>query len=141
MATVVEDQGGSARAHAGTPALTAIKVGPGQPGDSGDRIASSTSDRSRSACPKACWTMSVMAPRPMSSHDGGSAWIPRHAEGSAGLGIGEQVRCRTRDSEVGVTACDDIFRVEMLARLARAMGISLRLAAPGFDAVELGGAA
>jgi transcriptional regulator with XRE-family HTH domain len=31
--------------------------------------------------------------------------------------------------------------VQMLARLARAMGISLRLAAPGFDAVELGGAA
>jgi ribosome-binding protein aMBF1 (putative translation factor) len=31
--------------------------------------------------------------------------------------------------------------VEILARLPRAMGISLRLAAPGFDAVELGGAA
>jgi hypothetical protein len=31
--------------------------------------------------------------------------------------------------------------VEMLARLARAIGISLRLAAPGVDAVELGGAA
>jgi hypothetical protein len=29
----------------------------------------------------------------------------------------------------------------MLARLARAIGISLRLAAPGVDAVELGGAA
>ena len=30
MAMVVEDQGGSARTHAGTSALTAIKVGPGR---------------------------------------------------------------------------------------------------------------
>jgi hypothetical protein len=47
----------------------------------------------------------------MSSHDRGSAWIRLHTEGNAGLGIGEQVRRRMRDSEVGVTACDDIFLV------------------------------
>jgi hypothetical protein len=51
---------------------------------------------------------------------------PRHAEGSAGLGIGEQVRRRTRDSEVGVTACDDIFRPDRSASAeSRARSLSV----------------
>src|SRR5258708_29437246 len=47
----------------------------------------------------------------------------------------------TQSSIARIESGGSLPTVEMLARLARAMGISLRLAAPGFDAVELGGAA
>ena len=47
----------------------------------------------------------------------------------------------TQSSIARIESGGSLPTVEMLARLARAMGISLRLAAPGFDAVELAGAA
>jgi len=47
----------------------------------------------------------------------------------------------TQSSIARIESGGSLPTVEMLARLPRAMGISLRLAAPGFDAVEIGEAA
>ncbi len=86
----------------------------GQPGRGTAVMVSSTSDRSKSTGPNACWTKSVIAPRPISSHSGETAVIT--APPGAGPG------CRTAGQPPCPGATSPAYRPETTASVMRGGG-------------------